>query len=73
MDQVEPSLSPPGARIVAEIAALERRAGTLPLALRAFDEVFGGCKFVGAHPAWDSDPSIRWPWSPLDCIHLAAS
>jgi hypothetical protein len=54
MEQDEPPLSPPDDGLVEEMGELERRAGTLPLSLRAFYEVVGGCNFVGSHPAWES-------------------
>lgn len=51
----EPPLSPPEGDLSAVIAEIERRAGILPLSLRAFYEVVGGCNFVGAHPLWESE------------------
>lgn len=45
-------LSPPTEAVGQEIAEVERRAGLLPLSLRAFYEVVGGVNFVGSHPAW---------------------
>jgi len=54
MEQDEQLLSPPDEDLVEEIDELERRAGTLPLSLRAFYEVVGGCNFIGSHPAWES-------------------
>lgn len=53
-EQDEPPLSPPEGDLVSVIAELERRTGALPLSLRAFYEIVGGCNFVGAHPHWDS-------------------
>lgn len=52
MEQHEPVLSPPADMVEQEIAEVERRAGLLPLSLRAFYEVVGGVNFVGSHPAW---------------------
>src|SRR5262249_29138310 len=54
MDQDEAPLSPPDKGVVEEIGELERRAGVLPLSLRTFYEIVGGCNLVGAHPAWES-------------------
>lgn len=52
MEQHEPCLSPPAGDGGQFIDELERRAGLLPLSLRAFYEVVGGVNFVGSHPAW---------------------
>src|SRR5215469_13080544 len=43
--------TPPAADITDTIAELERRAGILPLSLRAFYEVVGSVNFVGIPPA----------------------
>jgi len=57
LDRDEPPLSPPEDDLVEVLGELEHRAGTLPLPVRTFYEVVGGCNFVGAHPdpAWKSD------------------
>jgi hypothetical protein len=46
-----PLFTPPAANVAKTIAALERRAGVLPLSLRAFYEIVGGVNFVGEPPA----------------------
>ncbi len=52
MEQHEPLLNPPSGEIRPFTDELERRAGVLPLSLRAFYEVVGGVNFVGSHPVW---------------------
>jgi hypothetical protein len=52
MEQHEPLLSPPSPEVGQFIGDVERRAGMLPLSLRAFYEVVGGVNFVGSHPIW---------------------
>jgi hypothetical protein len=52
MEQHEPLLSPPSGEIGPLIDEVERRAGVLPLSLRAFYAVVGGVNFVGSHPVW---------------------
>lgn len=54
MEQDEPVFSAPPADVAALTEEVERRAGTLPLSLRAFYEVVGGVNFVGSHPDWGS-------------------
>ncbi len=52
MEQDEPVFAPPSPDIARQIQELERRAGTLPLSLRAFYEIVGGVNFIGSHPVW---------------------
>lgn len=52
MDRDEPTIELPGADVTEQITELQRRAGRLPLSVRAFYEAVGGVNFVGAHPAW---------------------
>lgn len=52
IEQHGPQLSLPASKVTQVIEELERRAGTLPLSLRAFYEVVGGVNFVGSHPVW---------------------
>jgi hypothetical protein len=52
IEQHKPFLSPPSDEVGQWIEELERRAGLLPLSLRAFYEVVGGVNFVGSHPVW---------------------
>jgi hypothetical protein len=49
----DPVFAPPQPDVAGAIAELERRAGILPLSLRAFYEVVGSVNFVGEPPeAW---------------------
>jgi hypothetical protein len=41
---------PPGAKVMKQIRRLEKRAGTIPLSIRAFYEVVGAVDFNGVHP-----------------------
>ncbi len=56
----DPIFSPPQPNVARVIAELERRAGVLPLSLRAFYEIVGAVNFVGAAPEawrdWHSTP-----------------
>ncbi len=49
-----PPLDPPAANTAHLLAEVERRAGPLPLSLRAFYEIVGGVNLIGAHPVWDA-------------------
>jgi hypothetical protein len=56
----DPIFAPPQPNIAEAITELERRAGILPLSLRAFYEVVGSVNFVGEPPAawtdWRAEP-----------------
>src|SRR5712692_9613883 len=42
---------PPGRKVHKQVARLEKAAGALPLALRAFYEVVGAVDWMGEHPS----------------------
>ena len=52
LEQDAPVFAVPSPDIAQEIDELERRAGTLPLSLRAFYEIVGEVNFIGSHPTW---------------------
>lgn len=58
-----PPLTPPSARMQADIEELETEAGTLPLSLTAFWQEVGAVDFVGMHPSWPNglDPLVVDP------------
>jgi hypothetical protein len=58
-----PPLTPPSARMHADVEELEAEAGPLPLSLRTFWQEVGSVDFVGMHPAWPDglDPLVVDP------------
>lgn len=55
----------PGPETAARIAFLEKRVGSLPIALRVWYEIVGSVNFMGTHPHWDpkvyADPLVVDP------------
>jgi hypothetical protein len=47
-----PVFAPPSAQVHSIIAAIEEKAGMLPLSLRAFYEIVGTVRFAGSHQEW---------------------
>jgi hypothetical protein len=65
--QPHPILSPPGPDVHAQLAALERLVGPIPLSLYAWYEQVGAVDFIGSAPAkWGQVPVLLPPgsWQP---------
>ena len=57
-------LVPPERDLPAQLESLEKKAGPIPLALRAFWEQVGSVNFIGAHPRWPLPAYIGLPGLP---------
>lgn len=69
VESLPPVFSPPAANVDDLIATLERQAGPLPLALKAFYQVVGGVNLEGRDPDWLYDGGM-YGLDPLEVYPL---